>query len=190
MANMPQEAIIIDESYITDEELLKISAANPNMRFELVKGELITMPPVGEISGELEGDYFLPVKLWCKKNKARCFSASTGFKLKNGDVRSADVAVRLPFHPEFGKKSKSFVKGAPDFLIEIRSKSDTLSKLKKKMQIWIKNECKLAFVIDPLKRKAYVYRKDGSVTKFTYAAKLSGEDVLSGFSVCPAEIEI
>ena len=39
---------------ISDEELLKISSANPNMRFELVEGELVAITPVGGHSGELE----------------------------------------------------------------------------------------------------------------------------------------
>jgi Uma2 family endonuclease len=39
---------------ISDEELLKRSSANPNMRFELVDGELRAAPPVGGHSGKIE----------------------------------------------------------------------------------------------------------------------------------------
>jgi Uma2 family endonuclease len=77
---------------ISDEELLKISSANPNMRFELVEGELVAMTPVGGHTGELEAQINAMVVNWCNQTKVRGFSPSTGFKLPNGNVRSPDAA--------------------------------------------------------------------------------------------------
>jgi len=174
---------------ISDEELLKISSANPNMRFELVEGELVAMTPVGGRSGELEAQINAIVVNWCNQNNMRGFSPSTGFKLSNGNVRSPDAAVLLPSHPAYKEKTEGFVPGAPDFLVEIRSKSDSLTILKEKMQEWIESGCRLAFLIDPVERRAYVYRRDRSVTEYPYASKLSGEDILEGLTVCPAEVD-
>jgi Uma2 family endonuclease len=174
---------------ISDEELLKISSANPNMRFELVEGELVAMTPVGGHSGELEAQINAIVVNWCNQNNVRGFSPSTGFKLSNGNVRSPDAAVLLPNHPAYKEKIEGFVPGAPDFLVEIRSKSDSLTTLKKKMEEWIESGCRLAFLIDPVDRKAYVYRKDRSVTEYPYSATLTGEDVLEGLKIRPAEID-
>jgi len=155
-------------SKISDEELLKISSANPNMRFELVEGELVAMTPVGGHSGEIELKIHAIVGNWCAKHEGRGFSPSTGFKLANGNVRSPDVAVLLPSHPSFNQEFEGFVPGAPDFLVEIRSKSDSLTSLKEKMQEWIESGCSLAFLIDPVERRAYLYRKDRSVTEYLY----------------------
>jgi Uma2 family endonuclease len=174
---------------ISDEELLKISSANPNMRFELVEGELVALTPVGGHSGEVEAQITAIVVNWCNRNNVRGFSPSTGFKLANGNVRSPDAAVLLPSHPAYKQKTDSFVPGAPDFLVEIRSKSDATTTLKEKMQEWIESGCRLAFLIDPVERKAYVYRKDRSVTEYPYTATLSGEDVLEGLTLCPAEVD-
>ncbi len=115
---------------ITDEELLKISSANTNMRFEIVDGELIAMTPL-----------------------------------------------------------ELFIPDAPDFLIEIRSGTDSFPLIKTRLREWIESGCRLAFLIDLFKRKAYAYRRDGSVTEYPYSATPGGEEVLPGFSVCPAEIE-
>lgn len=174
---------------ITEEELLQTSTANPNMRFELVDGELVAMTPVGGHSGELELKINVLVGNWCSQSRAQGFSASTGFRLANGNVRSPDAAVLLPSHPAHGRKLAGFVPGAPDFLVEIRSPSDSLPTLKAKMEEWIEAGCRLAFLIDPVARRAYVYRTDGSVTEYPYTTTLSGEDVLKGFALCPADID-
>ena len=174
---------------ITDEELLKISSANPNMRFELVEGELVAMTPVGGHSGGLEAQINAIVVNWCNKREGRGFSPSTGFKLTNSNVRSPDSAVLLPSHRAYKEKFEGFIPGAPDFLVEIRSKSDSLETLKEKMNEWIESGCRLAFLIDPVERKAYVYRQDRSVTEFPYNATLTGEDVLKGLTIRPAEID-
>ena len=174
---------------ITDEELLKISSANTNMRFEIGRWELIAMTPVGEHSGYLEARYLVLVSKWAQSHPTQCYGASTGFKLPNGNVRSPDVAVLLPANPSFGKRLESFIPGAPDFLIEIRSRTDSFPLIKTKLREWIESGCRLAFLIDPLERKAYAYRRDGSVTEYPYSATLGGEEVLPGFSVCPAEVD-
>ena len=175
--------------HISDDKLLKISSANPGMRFERVEGELIAMTPVGEHSAFLESEYLGLVRDWSKKNSAQTYGSSSGFKLPNENVRSPDVAVLLSTNPFFGKRLESFIPGAPDFLIEIRSKTDSFSLLKAKMVEWIENGSKLAFLIDPVDRRVYVYRKDVSVTEYPYSARLTGEDVLPGFSVCPEEVD-
>ena len=102
---------IASATEISDEELLKIGSANPNMRFELVEGELVAMTPVGGHSGELEAQISAVVINWCDKHSGRGFSPSTGFKLPNGNVRSPDSAVLLPFQirqfPPFSKNSSA-----------------------------------------------------------------------------------
>lgn len=174
---------------ITGEELLKISSANPNMRFELVEGELVAMTPVGGHLGELELKINVVIGNWCSTCQAKGFSPSTGFRLANGNVRSPDAAVLLPSHPAFRGKIEGFVPGAPDFLIEIRSQSDSLPTLKEKMHEWIESECRLAFLIDAVQRRAYVHRKDRSVTEYPYTATLTGEDILKGLTLCPADLD-
>lgn len=186
---MRRSSRLTESIYISDDELLKISSANPNMRFERANGELIAMTPVGEHSAFLETEYLIITDRWARKNSAQCYGSSSGFKLPNGNVRSPDIAVVLSSNPFFGKRRESFIPAAPDFIIEIRSNTDSPSLVKEKMHEWIENGTKLAFLIDPVERKAYVYRKDGSVTEYPYLSNIKGEDVLPGFSVCPAEVD-
>ncbi|MBD0350106.1 MAG: Uma2 family endonuclease, partial [Flavisolibacter sp.] len=72
----------------------------------------------------------------------------------------------------------------PDFIIEIRSESDSLKELQDKMQEWIENGCRLAWLIDPLEQKAYVYTpEDATKIIESFNEKLNGGDVLPGFEL-------
>lgn len=175
-------------SPITDEELLRL-ADESNLRYERVGGELYAMAPTGGESGKRELRYGLRVATWAEKSEAEAFSASTGFRLPNADIRSPDVALLLPDHPAFGQKHEGFVPGAPDFLIEILSPTDSLTGLKEKMRAWIKAGTRLAWLVVPRERRVYVYRADGSVTESPYDRKLTGEDLLPGLELIPAELD-
>ena len=117
-----------------------------------LEGELIAMTPLGEHSAFLESEYLGLVRDWSKKNSAQTYGASSGFKLPNENVRSPDFAVVLFTNLFFRKRMKSFIPGAPDFLIEIHPKTDSFSLLKAKMIEWIESGSKLAFLIDSVDR--------------------------------------
>jgi len=89
---------------------------------------------------------------------------------------------------------EEFLKIAPDFIVEIKSQSDSLSKLKKKMtNSWIKNGVRLAWLIDPYKQKAYIYREgqaEPEEIKGFDGKFLEGEDILKGFRLDLEEFKI
>lgn len=58
-------------------------------------------------------------------------------------------------------------------------------------ETWITNGVRLAWLIDPYKEKAYIYRANGSVEVTTdFEGELSGEDVLPGFSLKLSEFKL
>lgn len=172
---------------ITDAKLLQMSLKNPELRFERnADGTLITMTPIGSISGNREAKAIAYLLHWVETNKlGEVFSSSTGFKLPNSAIRSPDVAfVATNCLPQGWKeKEDQFLNLAPDFIIEIRSKSDSLSQLKEKMEEYRDNGVKLGWLIDPHNQQAFVYRQDGSITQYPSVAILSGEEVVQGFTL-------
>lgn len=76
-----------------------------------------------------------------------------------------------------------FLNLAPDFVIEIRSKTDSLETLQAKMQEYIENGVRLGWLIDRQNQQAWVYRADQSVTQYPATAILNGEDVVPGFTL-------
>ncbi len=172
---------------VTDEELMRMSSQNPELRFERnADGTIVTMPPTGGISGNREAKAGAYLLTWVEsQDLGEVFSSSCGFKLVNGAVRSPDAAFvakeRLPEGWDEGEDE--FVNLAPDFVIEIRSKTDSLETLKAKMQEYIDNGVRLGWLIDRKNRQALVYRADGTITQYPATATLSGEEVVPGFTL-------
>ncbi|MEH1835476.1 MAG: Uma2 family endonuclease [Nostoc sp.] len=145
---MTSEKITVQSLYtVTDEELMLMSSQNPELRFERnANGTLGTMPPTGGISGNREikaGAYLFN---WVESQElGEVFGPSTGFKLANTAVRAPDVAFvakgRLP--EGWDQQENKFINLAPDFVIEIPSKNDSLAKLKAKIEEYIANGVQL-----------------------------------------------
>ncbi|MDB9311909.1 Uma2 family endonuclease [Spirulina sp. CS-785/01] len=172
---------------ISDKELMQLSSKNPELRFERnADGTLVTMPPTGKISGNREAKAITFLMTFVLENElGEVFSSNTGFKLSNDAVRSPDAAFvaneNLPQGWDEGEDE--FFNLAPDFVIEIRSKTDNLENLKAKMQEYRENGVKLGWLIDRKNRCAFVYRTDGSITQYPETATLSGETVVQGFQL-------
>jgi Uma2 family endonuclease len=174
---------------LTDEEFYELCSLLPDYQIEQTKnGKLIIMPPVGFESGNYEDDVQRELSIWrVNAAKGKSPSASTGFKLPDGSTHSPDSAwvsdeKIASLTPE---QIKRFAPLVPDFVIEIRSNSDRIARLKKKMtDVWIKNGVRLGWLIDPVERKAYIYRQNGtSETIPSFDHVLSGEDVCEGFKL-------
>lgn len=172
---------------MTDDEFFEFCVANKDLRIERDPDKkIIIIVPVGPESGFYEGKAFTKLDIWNEQSGSEglTFSPSTGFKLKNGATRAADASwVSLERWEKLSaEQKKKFLPIAPDFAIEIRSKTDKLKKLKAKMLEWIENGVRLAWLIDPVEQKTYIYRADGSIEIVEgFERELSGEDVLKGF---------
>jgi len=177
---------------VTDEELMLMSSQNPELRFERnADGTIETMPPTGGISGNREAKAVTYLLAWVEsQDLGEVFGPSTGFKLANTAVKSPDAAFvakgRLP--ENWDQQEDAFINLAPDFVIEIRSKNDSLPKLKAKMAEYIANGVQLGWLIDRQNQQAFVYRRDSSITQYPATAILSGEDVVPGFTLALAKL--
>jgi Uma2 family endonuclease len=91
------------------------------------------------------------------------------------------AAGRLP--TDWDQGEDEFINLAPDFVVEMRSKTDSLSALQAKMLEYIQQGVKLDWLVDHKNRCAYVYRADGSITQYPATATLSGETIVPGFTL-------
>ena len=175
--------------YMTAEELLNLHP--DNMRHELVRGELITMPPT---SGEHGIRTFNITTLLGSFIRERGLGvgvgAETGFIIgRNPDtVRAPDCAFIARERVPADGPPKEFWPGAPDLAVEVLSPSDSASEILEKIDEWIAAGTRLVWVIDPEKKTVSIYAPNRSPRKLRRDDQLSGEDVLPGFSVPIAEI--
>ncbi len=177
----------------TDEELCKIDADNEHLRIETnANGDLEIMPPPFPETSRKNIDIDAQLWIWAKKDKTGvCFESSAKFTLPNGAKRMPDAAWILKERyfvlPEI-ERAERFTQIAPDFVIELRSKSDRLPILQKKMKEYIENGVRLGWLIDPYKNRVHIYRADKSAKVLENPKTVSGEDVLTGFELDLTEI--
>ena len=142
------------------------------------------MPPVGAISGNRESEFNADVVIWNRQSKlGKVFSSSTVFTLPNGGNRSPDVAwiANERWESLTIQEKEKFAKICPDFVIELRSRTDSLSQLQEKMQEYLNSGLRLGWLIDPQNQQVEIYRQNQSVEIVSLPTSLSGENVLPGF---------
>lgn len=170
---------------LTDDQFYELCQANRDLRLErTAKGELIIMPPTGGETGNRNIKIAFQLEAWSSQNDLGiAFDSSTGFKLPNGAERSADASWvrRDRWDALSAEQKRKFPPLCPDFVVELRSETDSLKALRAKMQEYIDNGARLGWLIDPKKRKVEIYRALREVEILENPETLSGEDVLPGF---------
>jgi len=168
---------------MTAEELLQTNV--PNKCTELVRGVLIVREPPGGRHGAVAAELCRAIGNHVQANQLGTVYTETGFTLaRNPDtVRGPDVAFVRKDRTE-NPVPVGFPEFAPDLAVEVLSPGDRPGVTLAKIGDWLDAGARLVWVIDPERRIARVYRRDGSETIIGTDAQLDGEDVLPGFS-CP-----
>lgn len=169
------------------QQFYQLCLNNPELQLERnPQGELIIMSPVGGESGKKEANLIADLIIWNRQTRlGEVFSSSTVFSLPKGGDRSPDAAwVSLEKWEKLTSKEKEgFPPICPDFVIELRSKSDRLKPLQEKMQEYLDSGLKLGWLINPQQKQVEIYRENQSVEVVDMPVNLSGEDVLVNLNV-------
>lgn len=177
----------IENLHLTDNQFYQLCQQNQNFKFEITKtGNLIIMSPVGGESGNRESELIIDLGNWNRKTKLGfTFSSSTMFKLPNGGYRSPDVAWirRERWQSLTPEEKRKFPPIAPDFVIELRSETDSIEMLREKMQEYLEAGVKLGWLINPQQQQVEIYRPGQIVEVRNLPTELSGEEILPEFSL-------
>jgi len=185
------ESVILNLSESTsfsDDELLELCEANDWLRIERNKmGQLVIMSPSGSFTANIHMKVYRELLRWMDKHEelGYSFDSSAGFRLPDSSVLAADFAFvyKQKWEALTREQQEKFAPVCPDFIIEVRSKTDGLKQAKSKMQDWIDNGCRLAWLIDPTKQMAYVYVPNESPITKSFLEELNGLDVMPGLSL-------
>jgi len=187
--------LMIDFPWImpmTEEQFYQFCLANRDLRIERsASGEVIVMPPAFSDTGNRNFNIAVQLGSWAERNGAGLgFDSSSGFTLPNGATRSPDAAwIKLERWNALAEKQKaSFAPICPDFVIELRSSSDTLVSLQDKMKEYIANGTILGWLIDRKNRKVYIYRPNRKLEILNAPETISGAPELPGFQLVMAKI--
>jgi len=187
MQSLEVKPILLNTSHITlrinHQEFEQLCQDNPELRLELTaSGELITMAPAGWESSERNGKLYLQVANWNLKTKlGKVFDSSGGFTFPSRAIRSPDVTWIQNSKFINISPNVAFPLVVPDFVIELRSKTDSLKTLQAKMTEYRSNGVHLGWLINPQAKEVEIYRLGQEVEVLQSPTTLSGEDVLSEF---------
>ncbi|HAN73571.1 MAG TPA: hypothetical protein DCQ51_14365 [Planktothrix sp. UBA8407] len=170
---------------ITDEQFYQLCVANRELKLErTAKGDLIIMPPTGGTTGNRNFKLAQQLANWTDTDGTGIgFDSSTCFKLPKGADFSPDAAwiPLAKWHLLTPEQQEKFPPICPDFIIELRSPSDSLKPLQDKMQEYIDNGSRLGWLINPKNRQVEIYRQGKEKEILENPTTLSGEDVLPEF---------
>ncbi len=178
---------------MTDKSFYEFCQRNKDFRFEMDKrGNLIIMPPTFLETSRKNARINVKLGIWAEQDDTGIAFESDGmFTLPNGAKRAPDafwITKERYFALSQEERENRFARIVPDFVIELRSKSDSLKKLQAKMREYIENGARLGWLIDPTEKRVHVYRGDKTIEVFDNPNAVSGEDVLNGFELDLTEI--
>ncbi len=170
---------------VSDREFFEFCRLNPDLRIERTSdGDLIIMPPTGGETGKRNFELTGIFRAWVEADGTGIgFDSLTGFTLPSGDKRSPDLAwlLRSRWESLTEDEREEFPPLCPDFVVELRSRTDDLDDLQAKMEEYIENGARLGWLIDPKKKKVYLYRPGAEVVCLDDPETVSGDPILPGF---------
>jgi Uma2 family endonuclease len=177
---------------LTDEQFYILCRANPEIQFERnATGSLVINPLTGGEIGIWNAELNTDFGIWNRRVKQGIlFSSSTAFQFRNHAIRSPDVAwVAIDrWNTLTSEQREKFPPLAPDFVMELRSATDSITVLRAKMVEYLENGVRLGWLIDRKNRTVEIYRLTDyqagrSPEILTQPTLISGEDVLSKFEL-------
>jgi Uma2 family endonuclease len=177
--------------HVTPEQFDELCRKNPDLRLELTaNGELIVMSPTFSISGQRNGELFGQVWYWNKQTKlGQIFDSSSGYDFTaiGGGKPSPDVSWIEKSRLE-GISLEQFCPVVPDFAIELRSTTDNLIDIQKKMLAYQRLGVRLGLLVNPHNKQVEIYRQRKEIEVLEFPMSVDCSDVLPGFVLNLAEI--
>lgn len=170
---------------LSEDEFFELAAANRELRMErLATGEIVIMPPAGGASSNRNVRVASDLQVWSEQEgSGSCFDSSAGFRLPDSAVFAPDAAwvagERLATLTD--EQTEEFLPLCPDFVVEIRSRTNRRVELMAKMDQYIANGALLGWLIDPYERSVDVYRPGQPIVHLAAPERIAGDPELPGF---------
>lgn len=179
---------------LSKQDYLGLTELFPDLHIEReANGIISVMSPLKKGSGKRENRLNFLLNLWNEnQGHGQVFGPNGTYDLPDGATKMPDVSwISAERWAEEPDDEESFIQVVPDFVAEIRSKTDRLKKSQQKMtETWMANGVKLAWLIDPYHEQVFVYRQGEEVECIKgFDQKLSAEPVLQGFALNLQEMQ-
>lgn len=170
---------------LTDEELMLLSEENRPYKIErTAEGEISVMTPVGGIGSTYEVYIASVLFQWAESNdRGMGFGSNAGFNLPDGSCLAPDAAwLSLPrWQALTPEQQAGYPPLCPEFVIEIRSRSDSRRLLETKMQLWLSNGAELGWLVDPVEGSVSIYEPGAEPSLLQRPEAVVGTGPVAGF---------
>lgn len=170
---------------LTDDELEDLCRRNDDYRIERTReGVIQVVSPTSLDTGGGNAEIITQLRNWVATHgSGHAYDSSAGFYLSDGSMLSPDASyLKAETRAKITKLGRKRIPHiCPDFIIELISESDTLASSKKKMSRWMENGVLLGWLVEPKKRRVWVYSSDASEPTVASGNLLSGSGPVEGF---------
>lgn len=157
--------------------------------FELVRGELVQMPPTRGRHGEVCGSVIYLLKAYKKNRGIGCVLGNDVGVITETDpdtVRGADVLFFL--NPSWtGPAPNRYFDEPPTLAVEVRSEGQPWKDLTK-MDEYLAMGAAMAWIVDPDNERLTVYEPNREPVFYAGASEFDGGDVLPGLRFKVSEV--
>jgi Uma2 family endonuclease len=176
----------------SEDELLELIYNNDELEIEReCDGSLLMSSGVTLPTNRQEGEVYFRLRVWAEKDgRGEALGPTGRYHLPNRSMRGPDAAwIRHePLDALTDRELRYVPHLVPEFVVEVRSKSNRLRRLQAKMEEYVANGVRLGWLLDPMTRTAYVYRPGAEVQVVEGASSLDGSPELPGFVLDLAKI--
>ena len=158
-------------------------------RCELIRGEIRTMAPASPFHGEVTHELARRIGNHVVEHMlGKCYTAETGFRLRDPDDPEAPPTVRAPdlsllsFEDAERVRGEAFGTTPPRLALETSSPSDRIGEVSRKIRWWLARGVEEVWSVDPANRTVAIHSKTG-VRLFQGGEVVASSGVLPGFEV-------
>ncbi len=168
---------------MTAEELFDMP--DDGCRYELVRGELIKMPPPGLYHGEYSGTIFASLHVHVRTNNLGKTYTEAGFRIGTDPdhVLAPDAAFIISQRLDAIGEGPGYWPAAPDLVVEVISPSDRLARVNEKARDWLNAGTRMAIIVNPRRRDVTAHYPDREPGTLTEEDTLYGGDVVPGWEL-------
>jgi Uma2 family endonuclease len=176
---------------LTDEEFETLCRRNDQAHLERTKeGAIVVNAPAGSGTGDANSEINAQLRLWWKQHRrGRVYDSSAGVFLPDGSCKSADASYITPEQASTlrAEDLEHFLHFVPAFVIELRSKSDSMAACERKLQEWITNGAQLGWLVDPYSQSVSVF-EPGKEPRLVTGRTIAGSGFVDGFVLDLGEV--
>jgi len=184
-----RKTMAITPRLMTADELFNLP--DDGMRYELIRGELRTMPPGGGEHGDESSIFDGSLGMFVRAHKlGRVYTNETGFVLATtpDTVRAPDVAFVRRDKLTDGRSPRGYLRVSPDLAVEVISPNDRYTEVAEKIAEWLAHGVRLLFAVDPRRKSVEVHRPGQPTQTLGLDDVLDGEDVVPGWTLAVRDL--